>query len=111
MIRRPPRSTLFPYTTLFRSMSLQKRHLAPAGLGPPQVNGRRTAAPGSGRAPESNARRAGRAVAVAVEARVPAAGREASGTTPLAPRRRPPPGGHPTTGSPTDASQIGRAHV
>src|SRR2546429_2853493 len=27
MIRRPPRSTLFPYTTLFRSLSLSK-HLA-----------------------------------------------------------------------------------
>src|SRR2546427_5203307 len=26
MIRRPPRSTLFPYTTLFRSL---RRHLAP----------------------------------------------------------------------------------
>src|SRR5256885_8729185 len=25
MIRRPPRSTLFPYTTLFRSVSLQHR--------------------------------------------------------------------------------------
>src|SRR2546425_2071715 len=25
MIRRPPRSTLFPYTTLFRSMKRQKR--------------------------------------------------------------------------------------
>ena len=25
MIRRPPRSTLFPYTTLFRSVSLQRR--------------------------------------------------------------------------------------
>src|SRR5256885_5437402 len=24
MIRRPPRSTLFPYTTLFRSLSLEK---------------------------------------------------------------------------------------
>src|SRR5205085_8065997 len=24
MIRRPPRSTLFPYTTLFRSLSIQK---------------------------------------------------------------------------------------
>src|SRR2546427_10912956 len=31
MIRRPPRSTLFPYTTLFRSM------LAPAGTPPPVV--------------------------------------------------------------------------
>src|SRR5256885_4036957 len=25
MIRRPPRSTLFPYTTLFRSLELQQR--------------------------------------------------------------------------------------
>src|SRR3989441_13034969 len=30
MIRRPPRSTLFPYTTLFRSVSLEpERALAP----------------------------------------------------------------------------------
>src|SRR5256885_7551661 len=28
MIRRPPRSTLFPYTTLFRSPVLQDQHLA-----------------------------------------------------------------------------------
>src|SRR2546427_9462332 len=27
MIRRPPRSTLFPYTTLFRSPALQRRHV------------------------------------------------------------------------------------
>src|SRR5256885_12818363 len=27
MIRRPPRSTLFPYTTLFRSLYLAARHL------------------------------------------------------------------------------------
>src|SRR5690348_17468761 len=26
MIRRPPRSTLFPYTTLFRSLATVKRH-------------------------------------------------------------------------------------
>src|SRR3712207_8488015 len=32
MIRRPPRSTLFPYTTLFRSAS---RHLTRASLQPP----------------------------------------------------------------------------
>src|SRR2546422_8522942 len=35
MIRRPPRSTLFPYTTLFRSRVVLKgepvRHLAPIG--------------------------------------------------------------------------------
>src|SRR5688572_32412104 len=28
MIRRPPRSTLFPYTTLFRSLELQNQELA-----------------------------------------------------------------------------------
>src|SRR2546421_9253311 len=27
MIRRPPRSTLFPYTTLFRSMTAQSRRM------------------------------------------------------------------------------------
>src|SRR2546422_2685804 len=32
MIRRPPRSTLFPYTTLFRSLG---RAAGPAGLGGP----------------------------------------------------------------------------
>src|SRR2546430_13495692 len=29
MIRRPPRSTLFPYTTLFRSDAVLARHLQP----------------------------------------------------------------------------------
>src|SRR2546430_6500625 len=29
MIRRPPRSTLFPYTTLFRSQHAQQLHLQP----------------------------------------------------------------------------------
>src|SRR3989442_9675507 len=29
MIRRPPRSTLFPYTTLFRSLDLLNRDLGP----------------------------------------------------------------------------------
>src|SRR2546430_7795283 len=36
MIRRPPRSTLFPYTTLFRSVeaALMQRHLQnPEGIG------------------------------------------------------------------------------
>src|ERR1043165_1054639 len=33
MIRRPPRSTLFPYTTLFRSASNRQRYVRhPAGL-------------------------------------------------------------------------------
>src|SRR3712207_7536225 len=35
MIRRPPRSTLFPYTTLFRSLSPSVR----GEYLPPQVNG------------------------------------------------------------------------
>src|SRR3712207_8103532 len=29
MIRRPPRSTLFPYTTLFRSLPVARRHPHP----------------------------------------------------------------------------------
>src|SRR2546422_2471254 len=32
MIRRPPRSTLFPYTTLFRSLMRLQRALARAGV-------------------------------------------------------------------------------
>src|SRR5256885_6580393 len=40
MIRRPPRSTLFPYTTLFRSgRAVAGRHLAAAPRGPPRLNG------------------------------------------------------------------------
>src|SRR5258705_2841177 len=36
MIRRPPRSTLFPYTTLFRSLgwSVWSHHMFSTGLGP-----------------------------------------------------------------------------
>src|SRR5436309_12504654 len=33
MIRRPPRSTLFPYTTLFRSSAGHRRGMAPGGAG------------------------------------------------------------------------------
>src|SRR2546430_11916339 len=37
MIRRPPRSTLFPYTTLFRSLAVDaERRGQPLGLGPPE---------------------------------------------------------------------------
>src|SRR5438034_7471475 len=36
MIPRPPRSTLFPYTTLFRSLRQPVRRLAPAPEQPPQ---------------------------------------------------------------------------
>src|SRR3712207_7376620 len=34
MIRRPPRSTLFPYTTLFRSQARDTAQQAPAQAGP-----------------------------------------------------------------------------
>src|SRR2546427_8527194 len=49
MIRRPPRSTLFPYTTLFRSaFEQQLRALggAPAGAAEPPVDGEQAAAHG-----------------------------------------------------------------
>src|SRR2546430_10293630 len=40
MIRRPPRSTLFPYTTLFRSPSSSHRQRAAVSLlGPPRAAG------------------------------------------------------------------------
>src|SRR3712207_8796745 len=32
MIRRPPRSTLFPYTTLFRSAGARRQDVSPFGL-------------------------------------------------------------------------------
>src|SRR3989442_414566 len=35
IIRRPPRSTLFPYTTLFRSLVLRRDLRARAGADPP----------------------------------------------------------------------------
>src|SRR3712207_8555587 len=57
MIRRPPRSTLFPYTTLFRSAALEERpgngfgdenhtHTGPGGGG--DDNGRNDERPGNG---------------------------------------------------------------
>src|SRR2546425_2465981 len=48
MIRRPPRSTLFPYTTLFRSA---RRHAARAGRDPPGHRGRRLSRGSSRRRP------------------------------------------------------------
>src|SRR6266581_8449818 len=47
MIRRPPRSTLFPYTTLFRSPSRRGRALTPGG---------RAAAPRAGAADRKSTR-------------------------------------------------------
>src|SRR3712207_7754504 len=50
MIRRPPRSTLFPYTTLFRSRAPLRLHGLPALLGPPprRRRGRRAHRPDRG---------------------------------------------------------------
>src|SRR5258707_5803860 len=43
MIRRPPRSTLFPYTTLFRSAlrAIPRRFPVPANSGPRRFGGQR----------------------------------------------------------------------
>src|SRR2546426_7760936 len=45
MIRRPPRSTLFPYTTLFRSVAPVDRILHLGHRGEPQPGGWRRALP------------------------------------------------------------------
>src|SRR3712207_7735703 len=37
MIRRPPRSTLFPYTTLFRSKVAERQMLRPSFVPPPSI--------------------------------------------------------------------------
>src|SRR3712207_8591914 len=49
MIRRPPRSTLFPYTTLFRSAP--RGAVAPCGDAVPRLGGVSKAAGSAGRAP------------------------------------------------------------
>src|SRR2546422_7843390 len=50
MIRRPPRSTLFPYTTLFRSPSTRRRAASRAAHGPRAPGSRRVASAPSVRA-------------------------------------------------------------
>src|SRR3712207_7443294 len=55
MIRRPPRSTLFPYTTLFRSRSTSEERFSSSttsGAASSTTSGRR-ASPTIGRAPTS----------------------------------------------------------
>src|SRR3712207_8726268 len=44
MIRRPPRSTLFPYTTLFRSDPIRSRSLSAATIALAEIPVRRDAA-------------------------------------------------------------------
>src|SRR5690349_24187505 len=71
MIRRPPRSTLFPYTTLFRSGRLvheRRVHARPLGLpGPVRGHGR----PGGELAAVLRRRRAARVLRLAGGAAVP----------------------------------------
>src|SRR6266542_5186398 len=65
MIRRPPRSTLFPYTTLFRSRPSARPSRRPAGRAcRSRAPGRPSRAPGPAPAtPPARARRAGRQAA------------------------------------------------
>src|SRR5687768_18122455 len=66
MIRRPPRSTLFPYTTLFRSLSAWRRPAAGRRSGPALLFDRQADDRGPGpaprRAPADRSQRAGRAL-------------------------------------------------
>src|SRR3712207_7045292 len=65
MIRRPPRSTLFPYTTLFRSPttrgSSRRRHgvVGTAGWPPGEPSGRRAASPDDRGTPRADEQRRG----------------------------------------------------
>src|SRR2546422_3633685 len=52
MIRRPPRSTLFPYTTLFRSRRGGVRRRRPRRRPPAGAGARPARAPGRGRSEE-----------------------------------------------------------
>src|SRR3712207_8555570 len=56
MIRRPPRSTLFPYTTLFRSSPARTRRTSPAAAAAGRPRGCRRSA-GSGTRPARPPRR------------------------------------------------------
>src|SRR3712207_7562819 len=56
MIRRPPRSTLFPYTTLFRSRELRERD--GGNCRPPGPAGKRRQTPGANRHLRPEAERA-----------------------------------------------------
>src|SRR2546425_4895513 len=71
MIRRPPRSTLFPYTTLFRSRSrLRDRDLSTGGDRAP----RRPRAGGADSAPAERRRSGGPAAASSARRLAPASG-------------------------------------
>src|SRR5256886_13736147 len=54
MIRRPPRSTLFPYTTLFRSVVEKRAEVAVIDVRMPEVDGLETARRLRARSPETS---------------------------------------------------------
>src|SRR3989442_12539668 len=60
MIRRPPRSTLFPYTTLFRSLEAAVRRLILARAAPDPARSLPRPLPLEGQGPRQGARRIGR---------------------------------------------------
>src|SRR3712207_7557531 len=66
MIRRPPRSTLFPYTTLFRSARTPRSWPRRGGRGPCRGSGAR--GPRAGRGGRGAARMAAAPASVLVEA-------------------------------------------
>src|SRR3712207_6937516 len=59
MIRRPPRSTLFPYTTLFRSLDLRDRVRAQVSRGRGARPGERVGGPAGSRPAARDSRGAG----------------------------------------------------
>src|SRR5256885_13473444 len=60
MIRRPPRSTLFPYTTLFRSPAIEESYLRVEVA--PHLDDARDIAPGAGLVAHARAGRSGFAI-------------------------------------------------
>src|SRR2546430_17501094 len=85
MIRRPPRSTLFPYTTLFRSRRREARQGAPEGglVAPPASPGHARLRRSGYRTPAGAARAAARQAHGARSARVGGGGIHAARTPPL----------------------------
>src|SRR5258708_22170310 len=106
MIRRPPRSTLFPYTTLFRSCAADReRDRAPPGRADGEGGRDRHARPPRG--PVADDPRLGGRSHAGWTARVVAPGHDLGGARPPAPRgfsnpegRPPPPPGGPPRGAP-----------
>src|SRR3712207_8408105 len=79
MIRRPPRSTLFPYTTLFRSVDRRGAQDAGGLLGRPHLVDARVAT-GPGRRVDEQLRAVGGVVRLAVGPHQPSSGEDRKST-------------------------------